>query len=960
VESFLITLAIIYLVSPLILGTILIVHHRRMGRIQDDIEVLYRRINGPGQPVAPVVSSPGEGMVPSAPVVEAPKPEPAAVEPEVVPPVVEPVQSPISEPAVAREMEQLAMEEVSGPCPVVEFIRRIGMLPPGTGEGMTRETILMQWWIPRLGGFLALLSALFFGVYINQNTSPLFKLLELVAVSVGTGCLGLYLERKYKALGGVRLVTGMIMLYLSSVAAYALPAVRVIENPLVGSVLQALVLAGICAEGYRRGSRGIVLLAFNFGYFLSLFMAWEGLREGALIAPALLFVAGVFLSSRSPFEVLKWVIVPGSFLVSLAYAGMTVLDEVLLPASISMQVYINLVFAGVGILHYTGRFGGRWPGRLLLSLGSTLALASAGLFFRVCYPADLELASLVLGSVMLAGAVTVWARGDCRFIVQLLFIKASFLIAVWAILHFAGDLRWMVLGLETVVLAGAARRSRKIAMELAVWAAAIVSFVFYLEAIKQPAAVYSFTWWMMTLYPGILLIAFSLLLKMLPGGGFSIRDVNRNWAYGLVPIVATILWHMVLLEGPAVPFEKAGSFVIILYASVGLSFAPFLERWMLLGCAGLAFVSGNLQFWDGPFSLIILLSLLVAGGGAVAVLGRRENRAAVAGENLVYPFILVSVALYVFQLLDNWVGQGMVAFALAIGILCLGLLQRVRHAGSWFFIPVLIFLLTEQPAVSAGIWSLASLGMGFAMLAIPAALPVIRGSMGWGLNKSVWALIGSVLFWAYVAFFGDPQASWISGQVVMGVLAVGLLLVSWKFLQPGVFAGGLLILMTQVLRHSFYLLLPTAYLPWKSEALGSSIFAYAFALTWLFCNPLQSGAVPQRSLKSLRKLSSLMTGLLIFGSSAVTFYYEELGWGSWYTPILAVTAFAMILLGLFRKDPILRQLGIAALCVPLVRLFVVDVQDVLHRIIAFAAASVLLTALGYLYHRLSEKLEEDS
>ena len=69
-----------------------------------------------------------------------------------------------------------------------------------------------------------------------------------------------------------------------------------------------------------------------------------------------------------------------------------------------------------------------------------------------------------------------------------------------------------------------------------------------------------------------------------------------------------------------------------------------------------------------------------------------------------------------------------------------------------------------------------------------------------------------------------------------------------------------------------------------------------------------------------------------------------------------MTAFAMILLGLFRMDAVYRRLGMLALAVPLVRLFLVDVKEPLHRIIAFAAAAILLTVLGYLYHRLAARL----
>ena len=110
---------------------------------------------------------------------------------------------------------------------IIEFLAGIGMWPPPPEENLNRETLLMQWWLPRIGGVLALLSALFFAVYINQNTSPLFKCIELLVTSLAITGAGRFLERRYRRFGGVVLVTGLIMLYLTSVAAYVLPATRV-------------------------------------------------------------------------------------------------------------------------------------------------------------------------------------------------------------------------------------------------------------------------------------------------------------------------------------------------------------------------------------------------------------------------------------------------------------------------------------------------------------------------------------------------------------------------------------------------------------------------------------------------------------------------------------------------------------------------------------------------------------
>lgn len=964
-------LAIIYLVSPFILLALVMLNRKRLRELDQEIGYLRERLDR--EPVVTEKRASVEPAQPEAPLKPAKTPE-WIIEPVVTPqplstpqppPRVEVPQSVIEEPVrVAAPSVVEGVPEKKGPSPmeaIPGFLRSIGMMPPQPDEGVRKETVLMQWWLPRIGGFLALLSALFFGVYINQNTSPFFKFIELASVSTGIGLLGLYLERKYTGFGRVLLVTGMIMLYLTSVAGYVLPATKVIESPIAGSIVQALILLGICWVGYVRQSRVIVMLAFHFGYFLSLFMAWEGLREGALIAAIMLFVAGVALSNLQLFRQLVWVIIPGSFLVPLSYPVITTFfRQLLIPANISTQVYINVVLAGMCLLHFFGKLGQPLRRRILLSLGTSLSVLSTGMFFRVHYPSALEWASLVLGCTMLAGALAVWSLRNCRFFVQLLFVKASFLIAVWVILHYAGDLRWMVLALEALVITLATRRSRAVAMELTVWAIAAASLAYYQGTLMPVPTVFSFLWWMAIVYPGVLLVAFSLLLGGFKSASVSMRDFSREWAYALLPFIAIVLWIRITTGTVHRPFDMAAPFLIIAYAGAAISFAPLVSRWMHQLTAGLGLILANLYFWNTPFSVVLLAFILLACTGAAYSLGRLNKRWAEGALNGVYPLTITSFSLFVFQILNDWAGQSSVAFLMAIGVLLLGLLPLARHVGSWSFIPVLVFMLTEEPAVSAGPWGLINLGCGLLWVALPGVLPRVRQNLGWANAGFVWSFISAFAYWMFVMFFGDPNAAWMTGQWVLGILALILLAGAIRFQVPGYFFGGLLLVASLFLRHSHYLManmLP--YSPWRSEALVSSLLIYAFAFIWFAFNPINIRLIAKKNFQVYKNLCSMAIGLTLFICSAVTFQYEGIGWMSWYTPILALTAFVMIILGLFRNDGIMRLLGLLALGAPLIRLFVIDVQDVLHRIIAFAAAAVVLTVLGYLYHRLSARLNSD-
>ena len=71
-----------------------------------------------------------------------------------------------------------------------------------------------------------------------------------------------------------------------------------------------------------------------------------------------------------------------------------------------------------------------------------------------------------------------------------------------------------------------------------------------------------------------------------------------------------------------------------------------------------------------------------------------------------------------------------VAFVLCGSIVFGGLIPRVRQIGSWAFLPLLVFMLTEQPASGVGIWSILALAAGLAWLVVPVILPQVAPLSG--------------------------------------------------------------------------------------------------------------------------------------------------------------------------------------------------------------------------------------
>ncbi|MEX0325339.1 MAG: hypothetical protein AB3N33_04545 [Puniceicoccaceae bacterium] len=948
------------LLTPLILVFVAVKQRRRINDLEIALDDLTKRIKRGLQPVAPsaepppvvepepVVETPPAPPVPepvetSGPVTEAPLPaQPAIVPGFESPPSPEPVSEPAPEPVTSR---------------IVEFLSSIGMWPPAQEENVSRETLLMQWWLPRIGGVLALLSALFFAVYINQTTSPLFKCIELLVVSLAIAGGGRFLEKRYQRFGGVVMVTGLVMLYMTSVAAYVLPATRVIEDPLVGSLLQAVVLAMICGIGLLRRSEGLVLLAFAFGLFLSIFMAWEGLREGALIAAILLFAAGLLLAGKTNFRNTLWITTPGSFFVVIAFPALSFLKTVAMPGIFSTNVFINVVFAAVAGSYFLGMLGKTLHARILQSIASSLAIVSVFSFFRVFYPDSLEWAVLALGSNMLVFSLLAWGLRGCGFLAQLLFIKAVFLIGTWTLLHYAGDLRWMILALQTVVVAIAARKAGTRPMEAVTAVLAIASGVIYLELFSGMPDFGSFVWWMAALYPAVIVLALSYLLQGVQKGTFQLRDPSRNWFYLAVTLAANGLWLLLVGYTRSLPMEASWLFVAVAYGLGGLALVPLLSRWMLLATAAIAFVAACLQFMDEPFSIILLAAILVLSGAGIHFLSTLERRTAVWGQHGIYLLSIPCIALWAFQAMHDWPGQGAVAFLMAVGVLLLSVLPKLKHAGSWSFLPVAILLLTEKGSPDGLAYFYAALVAGLVWLAVPAVVAGTRSHLGWGRLAKLWTVAASFLFWLFFREFGSYYDNWLGGQLLMAGLAILLMTGVRFFPVVGFYTGSLLFGGTLIVKHFLAVMDIAQPGLWNSHVLLSFGAIIAFLLVWYFLQ-----ATPAEDLEkdlTLRQGASLLTGGLLFVNSVLTFHYNQLGLLDWYTPILAVTAFSIIIIGLLNVDRIYRIIGLLALLVPLGRLFIVDVQDVLHRIIAFAAAAVVLTVLGFLYHKLSERLRVD-
>ncbi len=472
----------------------------RLNRLSSQIDALKREADKRlweklGAQKEAASKSPGQ----AAPVPVPPAAEPAcakAISPESVDGLAEriPERELVPEPAKKSVPPPLPVPEPS-PEPFSELpdrLREWKILPP---KGLSFEETIMQWWAPRLGGVLGVLAMIFFAVWSSQFSTPLVRVLEMVAVSVGITGAGLYFRRRQNAsIGGALTATGTTMFYFIALAAGTFPATKIFDS--VGVALAVQILAIIPTLVLGRGRFVPALSALAFACVSALFAVRYGSGMAALVtsfgayaaaawfctkkeAPGLLLAGavGAFLplwvmppqfvpesasamlaGAQSLRDVLA-LLLGGSGLPAylIAFAAGIVLPGCVLLKSKSKRPFANLVYAascihalvatGAGLKVFSGAFGS-------VSLPETLPY----IFSNLIYACFFSLAALLFG---VAAWISFRLFRENKFLFTFNFVAGSILlplaILLWSPSGGGKDVLFYALLAEGVLLAYSGR-----------------------------------------------------------------------------------------------------------------------------------------------------------------------------------------------------------------------------------------------------------------------------------------------------------------------------------------------------------------------------------------------------------------------------------------------------------------------------------------------------------------------
>lgn len=839
---------------------------------------------------------------------------------------------------------------------------------PARPSASRTESIAGGRWATRIGLVFALLGAIFFGVYVGQNTTPPMRWAGLCAVSLGLLGLGHWKRHAWGAYARALFSGGLSFVFLTALAGYALPATRITDSPLTGWCMQLGAVIFVAVVGAWKRDERIALLAGGLGAVAGGFSILLDLSLYTLP-----YTVGWVLTLTALGSLRRWDLTRAvGPAVGIALLG-TRLAHNLLMASPPSALGDHLTAAALlAIVLASGSLRERWQRptwRLSVTSAGAAALVAWHLAEMALFHREL-LGGAYLGWSLLFGVLAAIAlgRGESRLLTEGWILKGAILFTLFLVEQFEGGTRVVSLALQGFALLALWHRGRSKWLAAAWVALAVTALAFLgretLLRFPHPVTALQETWWVWLAWIGLLAQSEGTrLLRTWSGSGFHSSVAEAvNPRFSTDAFLAFIgQWGLgvaaILLQNHLFPTEFHSVACFLLMLTV-LGAAAVVRSMTLAACGGLLLLaSWTYWFIDPgktlPFAphgmLLGPLGVLLAAG----VIGLKQTRFRQSGilthlSHLPFALALISLARWAAWVLPM---EWQAAFLLVIG---LGLLvippRTLQHSAPLgIFAGLLAALLalnnlremyqwSQTDFTSASAAWLLSLVMVIALatrLANPdepaREFPSLWRSAAQAIYLVIWLAALSVI----------PNEDWSLAFVLAALLALqGLTHFRPDFrttpaqvvLGIGLWAGGILFC---------FQLGDGSLIKWLS------VFA---AIGWLLHRALRlpSGFRVRIALCATGAVSLAM--VLPIGAGGA--------WHGFATAIWGLAGLLAFVSGLFADRRALRVVGLAALAAAMSRAFIVDLDQTFERIIAFFGLGVILLVIGYLYHGFSQRLEK--
>ena len=679
----------------------------------------------------------------------APGVKPAAVAPApvVAAPAGLPPPLPASRPAPAP-----AAVVPSGPDPLAERLRDLGLLPPSDLKG---EYALGAWWAVRIAGVLAVAAVVFLGLWLNLRSTipPIVRVIEVALVGAGLFWGGLRLSAKRADLGQVVAAAGLAVWQFAAWATYGLDKMRVCDSPASAAVVQFLVALGVAFVALARRSKLFAQLAVLFAAVAVYFsVGTDAASAQTATGAALVALLGVILMVRGPWGSTGVLGLIGSQVcLLLLYDAMPSKDADYLPLQLAALASFIVLWIGERLVKDDEVLSGP-DARAAFQLSAFFAPALLALFLATGGDQARATVSLLIAAV--AALMGLAERGRNRMVYEVLLLAAVGFVAAGLAWLVDPHLVWLIWALAA---AGTLLVGTRTGSELVRWSAEILGGVAAFAFIDHPPG----QPWMALVGVGI----FATLLAFR-------EDWERSSPWQQLRRVAGIfsLALLVLVVQQGLPKEDNGwPWLIVLFVAA----VRFRSALLWASLPGYLFTSvvvlfwrplvgfaGSTAWWAVWAALLVVLNF----GALWRLLGRPELFAKVLRHALA---LVTAVVVYAFaaamakSLLpaanDVW---SPAAWQLALtwsggAVLVMGMTALWRRLG----------------AVPSEL-SLAALGalVGFFIQGV-----IVSGSglTGLGLAQSPFVLLGLASLLCFLAVHTRDQGDWGTAQrAVLGVLAL--------------------------------------------------------------------------------------------------------------------------------------------------------------------------------------------
>lgn len=349
------------------------------------------------------------------------------------------------------------------------LLQKLNLLPP---SGENAEAALASWWLTRIGLVILVIAAVFFGVRIAEQVNPIVRLLTVGGIAVGMTWLGTWLERRLTQFGRLVSAGGLALGYFTAFAAYGIEAMKVVENPAIGFLLQALAAAGIVVWSMWKSDERVATMGVLLGYVACWFSHAHDLNHFGALGLLVLAVGAGFVQITRRWRVPMGVATVGSWFGFLIIATQDWPRQEPAPSLVFILICLLGLMALLEAVSWVAEERFRDESHAEARKRHWLAIANTSLgtvvtwlAVRMAFPERIEVAEL--DASYLALAILIGAFSAARFLrkhsvnlTQAYFLKASALLVLFFVEAFDGPTRWLSLSIQTFVLLWAHLQSR--------------------------------------------------------------------------------------------------------------------------------------------------------------------------------------------------------------------------------------------------------------------------------------------------------------------------------------------------------------------------------------------------------------------------------------------------------------------------------------------------------------------